>query len=499
MAESKPQPAAQGNDNAQRKPLDKKKAIGAVLGVVIGTVVYFACDNVGLSQQGVICLAVLAWAIVWWIAKVLPDFATALLMAAAFMLVGGMSATTVFSSFSGSTWWLLIAAFSLGAAMKSTGLMHRMALAIIQKLPQSFTARVAGLIAVGTVVGPFVPSMAAKTSMLAPIAMNMGEAAGYKPQDKQMTGLFAAMFTGVRTVAPAVISASVIGYALLGLLPQDTQTQFDMLHWFVAALPWFVVVMVLNFAAIVLLYKPRGGAAAEARTQGESRASLQGGKRQAAAAPDERKPMSLREKELLVIIVATVALWATQSLHGISATTVALVALVAMLACGIMTPASFKNDVSWSSLVFIGIVIGLASVFQEAGISEWIVSVAGPVFQRLAGNPFAFVLGVGVVTLVLRFLIVSQIAYLNIVMAFVVPLALAQGISPWVAGFVMYAMIDPWFVLYQNPCYLAAYYSVDGQMARQSEMAKYCLVYSAISLVGLAASVPYWQMMGLFG
>lgn len=473
-----------------------KKIIGAFGGMIAFIAVFLFCPNAGLGQQGSVCLAILAWAIVWWIAKVLPDFATALLMAAAFMLVGGMDATTVFSSFSGSTWWLLVAAFSLGAAMKSTGLMRRMALAIIRKLPQSFAARVAGLVAVGTIVGPFVPSMAAKTSMLAPIAMSMGEAAGYKHQDRQMTGLFVAMFTGVRTVAPAVISASVIGYALLGLLPQDTQVQFDMLHWLIAALPWFVVVTMLNLIAVIALYGPRKSKGREDRAAvvGEHPLSSEP---QSALEVEGKAPMSLHEKELLVIFVITVAMWATQPLHNINATTVALVALVAMLAFGIMTPSSFKTDVSWSSLVFIGIVIGLASVFQEAGISEWIVDVAGPVFQALASNPFAFVLGVGAATLLLRFVIVSQIAYLNIVMAFVVPLALTQGISPWVAGFVMYAMIDPWFVLYQNPCYLAAYYSVDGQMARQSSMAKYCMVYSTISLLGLAVSVPYWQMMGL--
>ena len=499
MADSKSQPRSAGSEPAQRKPIDKKKAIGAVLGIVVGIAVYFACGNVGLSQQGVACLAILCWAVVWWVCGVLPEYATAILMAAAFVVLAGVKMPTVFAAFSTSTWWLLIAAFGLGAGMKSSGLMHRMALAIIAKFPSSFKARVAGLMAVGTVLGPLVPSLSAKTSMITPIAMSMGDAAGYPRKGKQMQGLFLAMLTGVRNIGPAVISASIIGYGLLALLPADVQARFDMLHWFIAALPWFIVVTLLNYVAIVLLYGPKKGRAGEnndleAAAQDESAAA-----RSVEEARRELGPMTRHEKQMLVIVLLTVAFWVTQSLHHIDSTVVALIALVAMHACGIMDKTTFKTGIGWPSLIFIGVIIGLADVFAEVGISDWIVAVAGPVFTMLAQNPYAFVLGVGVITILLRFVIVSEMAYVNIVMVFLIPLALAQGINPWVVGFAVYATVNPWFVLYQNPIYLAAFYSVDGEMVRHADMAKYCALYMVICLVGLATSVPYWQMMGLFG
>ena len=75
---------------------------------------------------------------------------------------------------------------------------------------------------------------------------------------------------------------------------------------------------------------------------------------------------------------------------------------------------------------------------------------AGPAFQALAGNPYLFVVGAAAITLVLRFVIVSEMAYLNIVMVFLVPLCVGAGINPWVVGFAMYAVITPWFALYQS-------------------------------------------------
>lgn len=500
MAEPKPQ-SSDAAASSLFASLDKKKAVGAVLGIVVGLVVYLVCGNVGLSQQGVTCLAILCWAVVWWVAGVLPEYATAILMAAAFVVLAGVKMTTTFAAFSTSTWWLLIAAFGLGAGMKSSGLMHRMALAIIAKFPASFKARVAGLMAVGTVLGPLVPSLSAKTSMITPIAMSMGDAAGYPRKGKQMQGLFLAMLAGVRNIGPAVISASIIGYGLLALLPADVQARFDMLHWFIAALPWFVVVTVLNYVAIVAIYGSRRTHRDAAAAGGDPCAPVD----EAAAAQSVREsleklgPMTRLEKRMLVIILLTVVFWVTQSLHHIDSTVVALIALVAMHACGIMDKSTFKSGIGWPSLVFIGVVIGLANVFSEVGISDWIVAVAGPLFTVLAQNPYAFVLGVGLVTIVLRFVIVSEMAYVNIVMVFLIPLALAQGINPWVVGFAVYATVNPWFVLYQNPIYLAAFYSVDGEMVRHADMAKYCVLYMAICLAGLACSVPYWQWMGLFG
>ena len=207
--------------------------------------------------------------------------------------------------------------------------------------------------------------------------------------------------------------------------------------------------------------------------------------------------MSRHEKQMCAIIVSAVALWALQPLHGIGPHIVALLGFACMVACGIIDKKGFREAIAWESLIFIGTAFGLSAVFAEVGIQDWLVATASPAFEALAGNPYLFVVGIGLITIALRFVIVSEIAYLNIVMPFLVPLAMQIGINPWVVGFAMYACISPWFVIYQNSVYLPALYSVDGEMVRHSDVAKYCFVYTAICLAALAASVPYWQWMGL--
>ena len=212
---------------------------------------------------------------------------------------------------------------------------------------------------------------------------------------------------------------------------------------------------------------------------------------------DELGPLSVVEKRMLAIILVTVVLWATEPFHHVSAMAVGLAALVAMFVLKVIDVPAFKSGVNWTSLLFIGIALGLGSVFAEAGLNDWVMQTCGPAFQALAGNPYLLVLGIGVITVVLRFLIVSEVAYLNLLMAFLVPMAASVGVNPWVLGFSAYALVIAWFAKYQSPIYLAAFYAVDGKMAKHSELAKYCGVYLATCLVGLAVSVPYWQWMGL--
>ena len=509
-----------------------KKALRAATGVAFGAgfilLVPALVPDLGLGEAGVRCLGILIGAIAWWVAGVLPEWATGLLMVVLFSAIAGVGIDVSLSAFTGGTWWLLVGAFALGAGMKTCGLMRRMALAIIRLFPRSFAAQSAGLMAAGTVLGPLIPSLAAKVSILEPIALSIGESMGYEHGGKQMQGLFMATLSGVRTIGPAAVTASIDGYALLAVLPAATQERFDLLSWFLAALPWLVAATALSYLCIQAMYSPRfrkqSDASSSSRSPSAARnagadsdadggdavsdgESAENAASQADSSGENAEPegtfqenpgpMSRNEKFMLAIIVGAIALWITEPLHHIASHIVALGALVCMVAAGILDTKRVRTEVNWTSLIFIGTMISMANVFASTGIQNWIVSVAQPAFAGLVGNPYLFVLGIGVMTIALRFLIVSEVAYINIMMALLTPLALGAGVEPWVVGIAIYATVNPWFVPYQNPIYLAAYYAVDGKMTSHGAAARYCAVYLACCLAALAISVPYWQWMGL--
>lgn len=485
--------------------MERKRIVGAAVGVVAGAAVALAPIE-GLTSQGSLVLGILACAVAWWVAGVFHETTTALAMAVA-LCVAGIPTDVVFQSFSGSTWWLLLAAFGLGFGMKESGLVGRVASSVLSKFPNRFESQVLGLMAAGTVVGPFIPSMTAKLVVLEPLALGISDSLGYERKGRGASGLFLAALVGVRNIGPAVISASVVGYGLLATYPQEVQQQFDMLTWFASGALWFVLVSVLTYVSIVLLYRPRGAKGAlvgeDVAADGEKGAAAERGGAEVApvaagAEPSAPNPWTKKEKRMAVIILTAMALWILEPLHGVPAHVVALASLVACFVGGVFDFKRFRSGLNWESLLFIGLVIGLSPVFVYTGVDTWVMGVVDPLVEALAFSPYALVVGVGVLTVLLRFVIVSEMAFVSIFMAFLVPLAPSLGVNPWVLGFAVYALVNPWFTLYQNPVYLGAFYSVDGQMVRHADMAKYCLLYVAICLVSLAACVPYWQFLGYF-
>ncbi len=476
--------------------------LGAIAGIVLGIVVALLMPFAGLDTQASLTFGILVWAIIWWVLNILPEMLTAFIMAVLFIAVADVPADSVFSSFASETWWLLLAAFGLGVGMKESGLLIRIAHGVLGRFAPRFKSQVFALIASGTVLGPFIPSMTAKLAVLEPLAMGIGDSLNYQRKGRQMNGLFLAALTGVRTIGPAIISASIIGYALLAFYPDEIQSRFNMVSWFLAALPWFVVTSCLNYAAIVLLYGPR-----DKRDKKGKR-----GKKEAAhpsthpptdspARPSHKQdlgPMTSREKKMLAIITTTVLLWILEPLHGIPSAAVALGGTAVLLACGVCSTKEFKTGMNWESLLFIGIVMSLSSVFSYTGIDDWIVTLIEPTIEQLAFSPFVFIAGIAIITIVLRFIIVSEMAYVNIFMAFMVPMAISLGINPWVVGFTVYTMVNPWFMPYQNPIYLAAFYSVDGEMVDHGPMAAYCVLYLLICLIALMISVPFWLATGIW-
>lgn len=466
-----------------------KRIAGGVAGVVLPLMLVALQPFAGLGLQGTISFSILIGAIVWWIAEVLPDWVTALVMAALFVILADVPATVAFSAFSTSTWWLLVAAFCLGLGMQRSGLLKRLSVAIVSRFPHTFRAQATGLMAAGFVTGPFIPSLSAKCAILTPLALSISDQMGYERKSKQANGLFLALFTAIRNLAPAVISASFVGYVVLGLLPDEAQRQFDLIYWFAAALPWLVMVTILNYLAIMIMYEPK-----------EERASRKT-KRQPEAAPlpahEDLGPMTLAEKQMLAIMGVTVLLWITERWHGVPAFAVALLAVAAMAFFGQLKSRDLREGIAWDIIVFMGVVLGLAAVFSHAGVDAWIVGVCAPVLTSFAGNSYAVVLAIAAITVVLRFVIVSETAFINIFMVFAVPLASQLGVSPWLIGFCVYAMVNPWFTVYQNPVYIAATGSVNNEMTDHACLARYCAVYMLICLAALLVSVPYWRLLGL--
>ena len=130
-------------------------------------------------------LGILLGAVILWAGGVLPEAATAILMSMLFIVVAKVPIDTSLSAFSGSTFWLLVAAFGLGAAIKECGLLERVSILLLRLFPKSYKGQVLGLSAVTTITAPIIPSKAAKCSILSPLTRGISEAMGYRTRARR--------------------------------------------------------------------------------------------------------------------------------------------------------------------------------------------------------------------------------------------------------------------------------------------------------------------------
>lgn len=459
------------------------KTILKAAGIAVGLIVAAQKPPAGMTVEGMQALGIVAWAIVWWVFAVVPEYVTAMLMCTFFVLFKLVDFSQAFATFSGSTMWLLLGALGLGAAVAKSGLLQRAALLVINRFPLNFKGQVLGLLGVGLVTAPFIPSTNAKVAMLAPLTKAISDAMGYERKSRAAAGLFGAMFTGVCNMAPVFISASAIGFMIQGFLPLETKTQFTFTYWLLCSLPWAVIMSVLNYFAILWLYRPSH----------EEQISSDYIKEQV----QQLGPMAGKERFTAVVVLLTFGLWATEALHGISPTVVAMISLCVLIGGGVMTREDFRSGIPWDSLIFIGATINLSVVFTELHIDSWVVSIFSPLVAHFAGNIYMFIIVLALVTYVVRVILVSQMAYISIFMVFLVPLAVKFGINPWVVGFILYTTVNGWLFFFQNPIFLTAFYAANGDFVDHSQTIPLCLAYMVIAVLGLFASVPLWQVLGL--
>lgn len=462
----------------------KKQLIYLVVGLVLGIAVALISPPVGLEVTAMRVIGILVCAIVWWAGAVFPEAVTAILMCVAFVVVAQVPVTTAFSAFSGTTYWLLVAAFGLGAAIKACGLLERVSIMLLKLFPKSYRGQIFGLMAATTIVSPFVPSKAAKCTVLSPLTRGISDAMGYKNESKEATGLFLSYYSAICFSPAMFITASVTTAALVGMFSEDIQAEYTMVKWALCALPWIIPFFLFNYIYISQRYKPAGNQKFDMSFLEEREKALGSWTRE--------------EKAMAIIMCLTVLSWVLKGVLKIPEYATALIALCACIVFGILPVKQWRTNVAWESLIFIACSIGLGTVLPYVNVTTWLGEVVGPYTASFFGNPFVMIIGLAIITLLVRFLILSEIGYLSVFTALLIPLGISAGINPWIIGFILNAFVIGWFLPYQSSVYLTALYSAGEGWITTKDTTRYCYVYCVLGLLAMFIAYFVWKMAGIW-
>lgn len=464
--------------------MTKKQLFEETAMILAGVFVAFLPPPAGLEPKAMTFLGIFLWAILNWVVTVLPAFIVGLLIMIANVLFHVVPFKVAFSSFSGTTVWLIIGVFILGSAVSKTGLLSRLCFAIMNVFPASFRGQVAGLLGAGYLIGPFMPSTTAKVSIAGGFSTRLAELLGFTPHSKGMNGMYLAMYTGFSLIAATFISSSFYSYLILGAIAPEDAAYFTFSTWFLAMLPWGIFTIICAYLAIVLMYAPSGAKKID--------------KEEIRQMSKELGPMSRNEKITLGILLLSICCFALERVIGVPAVLTSLIGMCALFVCKVLGPKDINSSLNWGVIILCASIIALAPMIQAVGINGWMEANLGSVMAAIGDDPYIFVASVAVLIILSRFVLVSGATAISIMVVILAPFCHAAGMSAWIGGIIAYTMAQPFFFKYQNPNMLIGFEAAGGdEKISFARLIPYCVVYHLIAAIGLLLSIPYWQYLGL--
>ena len=306
----------------------------------------------GLLLPAALSAATVAlWATGW-----LPEYLVALLFFAAATVLRVAAPDLVFSGFASAAFWLVLSGFVLGAAIRKVGLADRAARLLASHLSGSWPRMAGGVVLLTYGLAFVMPSNMGRIALLMPVVMALAERAGLGQGSRGRTGLALAVGFGTFQLSTSILPANVPNLVMAGAAEAAYGVRFAYLPYLLLHAPVLGVLKGLLLTACVVLLFP-------ARPQPIAAAGP--------AAPLS-PPWSPAERRLGALLLATLGLWMTDSLHGVQPAWVGLAAacLCLLPRVGFLTGDEFAAGVNFRTCIYIAGILGLAALVSRSGLGD---------------------------------------------------------------------------------------------------------------------------------
>ena len=337
------------------RPAIRRLSTAAVLGVAAALALWPGL--VGLDRDLGLAAALTVFTIGFWALGALPEHLTAVGFFVAAMLLDVAPAGTIFSGFAAQAFWLVFAGLVLALAVTTSGLAQRLATLPLDWVAQSYLRTIGAMVVLGTAVAFLLPSTMGRVVLLVPIVLALADRLGFEAGRPGRTGMALAFVLSTYLLPVAILPANVPNMVLagaaetiFGLSPR--YGPYLLLHFPVLAAAKGVILIWLIHRLFPDTPTP----------------------------PSEHAgatPLTPEARRLSVILALTLALWATDTVHGIAPAWIGLAAAFACLVpAARLTPAdSLAGKLNFGPLLYVAGVLGIAALVSSTRLGE-IVSVA---------------------------------------------------------------------------------------------------------------------------
>lgn len=316
----------------------------------------------GLPDSGRVALFILILSVGLWITEAMPAYAVGLLVIGLEIVTlgrpdGVMNAGPDDWQKYTATWgspliWLFLGGFVMAAAAEKTGLTVWVSAKLLSRIGERPWWLLAGMMGITFTFSMFISNTASAAMMVAVALPIVNSLAGGDPLRRGiLLGIaFSANLGGMGTIIGSPPNAIAAG-ALQGV------TNIGFAGWMLAAVPPAICMVIIAWGYLLIRYP-----AWVERVDFGRIAKL----------PDFEDSGNGRRIFVISIFIVTVAMWMTQTLHGIPATVVSFIPICVFTTSGILSSSDIRR-IRWDVLLLItgGLSLGLA--VTESGLAAWLV------------------------------------------------------------------------------------------------------------------------------
>lgn len=468
---------------ASEREVPTRTLVGWTLVLILPPVVYVAAINARFSVQASIFAALLAAMVLLWVFSLIEEFVGPLIAVVGSLFVGLAPPNVALSGFSSPNMLLLVGVFALSAVISSSGLSYRLIMRLLLRLPDRPFWHQAALLLSGYALSPLMPSTNARLSLLTPVYNDMVTGLRLPPRGPAITALLAAMFGGAALFAPMMATSKSANIASISFLPRQLQAEFNGIFWLVAAAVAALTVTAVHLVVIPRLFPPENEAPLP---RDEMRRKL-----------DSLGPLSLSEWTAAGCFAFFLAGTATVGWHHVKPPYLAGCVLLALLVTGALARKDFRSQLDWPQIFFLLGLDSMVRIMNYLGLQDALSRSVRHYFDFVNGNIALFILVCLVVTLAVRLALPVTAGALTSAVI-LLPIAIAQGINPWIVIFCAAIFSDIAFFTYQGTNGLIQL-RTDGliQQTDQRGFRRYTMLMYAARVMAVYASIPWWMQLGL--
>lgn len=458
------------------------KLIGALSALLVLVLGYVLPTPGGLSRPGLAALGAIVATVPLLVCGVLPDYVVMLLLTLALVLPGHVPASAMLGGFATPAWIMILTLLAVGTAVSRSGLMLRLVLVSLQRLPPTFLAQSLALSWTGILMTAGLTSGATRIALGVPIARGIADAMGFARRSPGAAAIGLLTFFTFLEMGELFLTGTFTGLVVHDLLPRAARSTITWWRWSLVALPTFVVIFGLVYAMLLLLFQPHRQARVNLGAI-QLQQSLLG-------------PLTRHEIWSAVALAVLLVGFATREVHGIAPAWLSVAVFLGLFMLGTMDQTALQGGGILGLLVYSGVILSLSNVFGALEIDAWLTSLVQTGMPATVRNPYGFVFVIALIAFALHFFVPWMTATTLIALV-TMPLADGLGFHPFIPVFVALVAGDHTIVPYVNSGYAILYFASEGELFSHAQARWPLVLETVFRMVALLASVPVWHLMGL--